>query len=126
MFNLILGDMRIKLSSKLLSIREQRRLSQTEMAELLSLSTSAYQRLERGETSCDMQQLVKFSEVLQVPIQDLLPDTVTLNNHNEGKGPGVIFGNYIVNIYNDTDIKNEIQDLKKIIQLLTSNFKKDE
>jgi transcriptional regulator with XRE-family HTH domain len=104
-------DMKLRIGTKLLMIREERRLTQAEMADLLALSTSAYQRLERGESQCDFAQLTRFSEILNIPIQEFLPDTVAFHNHNEGPGPGIIFGNYIVNLYAGTDISKTIEEL---------------
>ncbi len=59
------------------------------------MSVSAYGRLERGETTIDINQLVKICDKLDVPIQDFLPDTITFHNHNIGP-IGVNFETYTV------------------------------
>jgi len=63
------------------------------MAELLSVSPSTYSRLERNETSVDFDQLSQFSKTLNIPIQDFLPDTISVDSHHNTQG-GVVFGNY--------------------------------
>lgn len=65
--------MRMKVGSRLYNERNERKLNQAEMAELLGVSTSAYARLERGETSAEMEQLAFFAKKLDIPFNDLLP-----------------------------------------------------
>jgi transcriptional regulator with XRE-family HTH domain len=56
------------IASKIRDLREMRELTQSEMASLLSLSTSAYGKLERGETSLLVCRLDEISRALAVPI----------------------------------------------------------
>jgi transcriptional regulator with XRE-family HTH domain len=105
--------MNVKVGDKLLNIRIQRNLSQTDFADMLAMSTSAYARLERNETTIDFEQIVKFSDILKVPVQDFFPENVVIHNRNEGTGAGVVFGNYIVNINNS--VQTEIEQLKDSI-----------
>ncbi|MBC7382787.1 MAG: helix-turn-helix transcriptional regulator, partial [Bacteroidia bacterium] len=48
--------MKLRIGTKLSNIKIEKKLSQDQMAELLGLSTSAYARLERNETSADLEQ----------------------------------------------------------------------
>jgi len=66
--------MKVKVGKKLMWEREDRKLNQIEMAHLLGLPQSAYSRLERNETSVEIEQIVNFSKVLQVPVQEFLPE----------------------------------------------------
>ncbi len=50
----------MKVGNRLAIAREDRKLNQTEMAELLGLSVPTYSRLERNETSIDLEQVVRF------------------------------------------------------------------
>jgi transcriptional regulator with XRE-family HTH domain len=105
--------MRFRIGHKLQTIREKGKLTQQEIAELLGLSTSAYARLERNETTPDFEQITKFSQALDIPIQEFLPDTVVFHNYNHGRGAGVIFGNYIVNVQGNEHIRElEEENLK--------------
>lgn len=121
-------SMKIKVGNKLMTIREERKLNQAEMADLLGLSQSAYGRIERNETSPDLDQLVDFSQKLNVPIQDFLPDTFSIHNNHNGGQAGIIFGTF--NYYTDKNAellkfesenkiqKQEILFLKEQIKLL--------
>jgi transcriptional regulator with XRE-family HTH domain len=86
--------MKLKVGHKLLAIREQRKLTQAEIADVLDVPTSTYARIERNETSVSLDKLTSFAEALQVPMHELLPETVSITNNstNSGQG-GVIFGN---------------------------------
>ncbi len=99
--------MKLKVSETLLKTRLGRNMSQQEFAEKLDMSVSAYGRLERGETSLEINQLVKISEKLDIPIQDFLPDTITFHNHNTGP-IGVNFGTYTVYQTNEEFITEKL------------------
>ena len=110
--------MKIKIGSKLYNIRSERKLSQNEMADLLSISASTYSRLERNETTIPFEELNRFSEVLNIPIQDFLPEILSIqNSHN---GHGVVFGNVIYNYFYDKD--TTIKELENKIQTLTNKL----
>jgi transcriptional regulator with XRE-family HTH domain len=115
--------MKLKVGQKLFNIREERKLNQQEMADLLNMTPSSYSRLERGETSVEIDQLMSFSQKLQVPVQDLLPDILSIHNNSHGNGGGLIFGNYYNNNYHNSDEKikeqeNQISELNKQIESL--------
>jgi transcriptional regulator with XRE-family HTH domain len=107
--------MKIRIGTKLHVVREERKLTQEEMADLLGLTTSTYARIERNETSVEFEKLPDFADALQVPIQDLLPETISItnNNHNPGPGGGVIFGNQ--NFY-----FGETESMKSFIKEITA------
>lgn len=100
--------MKLKLGHRLLQIREERKLSQMEMSDLLSMSSSAYSRLERGETSLGFEELPGVAQALGIGVQDLLPDTLTINNTNNTNQSGLIFGN-IYNYYHSSELVQELQ-----------------
>lgn len=119
--------MKVNIGQKLKIIREDRKMTQSEFAELLSMSTSAYNRLERGETSADMEQLIKISETLKVPIQELLPEVMNLHCHNQNSQGGIVMGNFINYYYGITEdklieenhqLKNEIENLKQKLETI--------
>jgi transcriptional regulator with XRE-family HTH domain len=86
--------MKTKIGTRLFSVREERKLNQLEMADLLGVSPSTYSRLERNETSVDIEQVVNFSKILQVPIQEFLPETMAINNTNQEGQVGFLIGNF--------------------------------
>lgn len=88
--------MKLQIGTKLHAIRDERRLTQEEMGELLHMSTSAYARLERNETRVDVEDLQKFSKTLNIPMHEFLPDTFSIHNTNHGQA-SVVFGNVYFN-----------------------------
>lgn len=87
-----------RVNERLGNIREERKMTQAEFADLLGVSAPAYGRLERGETTADLDSLIRFSEVLGVPFTEFLPNYLPRNNRNS-VGAGVVFGNHITNLY---------------------------
>lgn len=85
--------MKLRVGTKLNLIRTEKMLSQDQIADLLGLSTSAYSRLERNETAVDIDNLTRYSKLLDVPIHEFLPETFQINNNNSGQG-GLVFGNF--------------------------------
>jgi transcriptional regulator with XRE-family HTH domain len=103
--------MKLKVGNKLLAIREERKINQAEMAELLNMSISAYQRLERSETFANYEQVMAFSKTLEVPIQEFLPDNITISTRQDQNGHiGLVMGN-IYN-YGDKELTTEIEKLR--------------
>ena len=115
--------MKPRVGHKLLQIREERKLTQSEMAELLNLSTSAYSRYERDETSPEITDLLNFAEVLKVPIYTLLPDTMSINNSSShSEGGGIIVGtlnNYHNHYYDSSEPIKKLE--QRISQLESEN-----
>ncbi len=104
--------MKLKVGHKLFAIREERKLNQLEMAELLNLTPSSYSRLERGETSVELEQLVQYAKTLNIPIQELMPEILSINSNSANGQGGLVFGNYYNNIYNNSDDRCKELELK--------------
>lgn len=87
--------MKTRIGHRLLALREERNLTQTQMADLLKIPDATYARYERNETQVDYEKMVKFAQLLNVPVQELMPETVSITStyHNAGQGGGIIFGN---------------------------------
>lgn len=110
----------MRVGGRLLLARQDRKINQSEMADLLGVTPPTYSRLERNETSVELDQVVKFSKLLDIPIQEFLPETITLHNTNNQNGQGgMVFGN-INNYYGDNfkAFKDEIELLKQKIKNL--------
>lgn len=68
-----------------------------------------------------MDDLIRFSKTLKVPIQEFLPDTIHIHNVNEhGQGgPNIIMGDYHFHLPGDTEnTKMMMQLLQKILDKL--------
>jgi transcriptional regulator with XRE-family HTH domain len=85
--------MKLKVGNRLFSAREERKINQTEMAKILGLSQSAYSRLEVNETSAEIEQIVNFAKLLQIPVQEFLPETCAIHSNNGNGQIGFVIGN---------------------------------
>ncbi|KMK52524.1 hypothetical protein RO21_00455 [[Actinobacillus] muris] len=75
-------------------IREDKCLTQADMAERLSMSVTGYAKLERGETNISIDRLHRIAKVLEVDIFDLMA------SNNEGV---VVFNHSNDNFSNSTN-----------------------
>ena len=114
--------MKLKVGHKLYAIREERKLNQQEMAELLHMTPSSYSRLERGETSAELEQLVTFSKQLDIPIQELLPEILSIHSNSQQGQGGLVFGNYYY--YNYAGSDERVKELEETVKILSSLYKK--
>lgn len=106
--------MKLKIGTKLKAIKEQRRLSQEEMAEKLDMATTTYARYERNETNMDLETLAKVSKALEVPLHEFLPETFQINNTPNNSQGGIVFGNFIYN----SNADDTTRELEKQVELL--------
>lgn len=97
--------MKLRVGQRLLAVREDRNMTQLDMAELLDVPLATYARYERNETPVEFSKLAKFAEKLNITIQELLPETVAITNNNSGQGGSVVFGNQ--NVYIGDSIVNQ-------------------
>lgn len=66
----------MKIGEKLILLRKEKGLSQTDLAKKLGISLSSLGRWERGDTLPDVADLKKLSEILEVTADYLLFDNV--------------------------------------------------
>jgi len=71
-----------KVLKKIREARKNKGLSHENMANELDMSQSAYNKLERGETTLSLERLLKISEILEVNVGDIL-DIVPTNQFNQ-------------------------------------------
>lgn len=74
--------MKQRIGNRLQSIREDKGMTQLDMAELLDIPINTYGRYERNETPVEYSKLVSFAEKLNVTIQELLPENVSITKAN--------------------------------------------
>ena len=73
-------------ANKIRNLRKAKGYSQEEVAERLSISQSAYARIERGESHSWAAHLEKLSEIFEVKPEELLSDDSNNFNNQEQKG----------------------------------------
>jgi transcriptional regulator with XRE-family HTH domain len=69
--------MREKILSNLVTFREKANLSQDQMADKMHVSQSKYARFENGTTKTDLEMMIRFCQVLDITLVDVItwPDT---------------------------------------------------
>ncbi len=113
--------MKTRIGHRLLFIREERSYTQVQMADLLKIPEATYARYERNETQVDYEKMVKFAQLLNVPVQELMPETFSITNNSEGQGGSVVFGNQYFYCGNDIinqNLTKENQELRTELTLL--------
>lgn len=128
--------------------REDKNLTQAQMAELIPMSLPGYAKLERGENKISLSRLQRIAEVLEVDIIDLMSEdtegVVVINNSSDvmnnspfsiAVGDTALEGeikhlNYIILAKNELldarereieSLKNQIAALQKVITALEKN-----
>lgn len=82
--------------SRIKALREQKELSQKDVADKMHKSASAYSRMENGQTSISLTDAGLLSEILGCAIEDLVEHTTvinTANQHNQTNPDAVSVGN---------------------------------
>lgn len=126
-------DMTTAVANKIRNLRKAKGYSQEEVAERLSISQSAYARIERGESHSWAAHLEKLSEIFEVKPEELLSDDSNNFNNQEQKGGMAFQFVGTINTINSlseklieqyevriTELKEEVTSLKEEIKLLKS------
>lgn len=81
------------INEKIRFLRDKKKLRHEDMADRLEISTSAYSRMENGETKISVERLKKIAEILEVPAEDLLnAEPVVFNVSNNSGGAYANYG----------------------------------
>ena len=120
-------------ANKIRNLRKAKGYSQEEVAERLSISQSAYARIERGESHSWAAHLEKLSEIFEVKPEELLSDDSNNFNNQEQKGGMAFQFVGTINTINSlseklieqyevriAELKEEVTSLKEEIKLLKS------
>lgn len=116
------------IGNKIRSLRVLKELSQENVAEMLSISVTAYSKIERGETDVQLSRLSQIASVFKVSIEEILNfgDKIAQSFNGNGTGNNVVISNSEQTLLselarlraqNEGQVK-EIEHLKKIIALL--------
>jgi len=118
-----------KIIKKIAEIRTRKGFSYENMAHDLDLSTSAYRKIETGETKLTVERLVDISRILETPLNDLLDTDSQKNFNQENKDNAHGFQGFNDNIFNEysevskkliASYEQQIKDLKTEIEQLKS------
>lgn len=114
--------MRIE-SKRLRKLRDNKKLTQQEVADMLGISQPAYCEWEKQDSDIKLENIIKLSEIFNVELDELAPETTIFkifnnNNHKNQNNSFIGFEVNVDSIYNDL-----IQSLKKQIELLEEKIK---
>ncbi len=82
-----------EIGAKIRTFRENKKLSQENVAKELDITTSAFSKIERGITDASISRLESISKILEVNLSQLLPETSANNLYNYGNGSAIISNN---------------------------------
>ncbi len=98
-----------KIGSRISRIRKSKDLTQANMAEELGMTTSAYSKIERGDTNPPVNRLVQIAKVLEVNIADFFEDRAQAAE--EGNKYGYAS-------------KEEVENLGRLVSILAKEIEK--
>lgn len=139
-------NVRDKLRQNIRDFREDKHLTQADMAEKLGMSVTGYAKLERGESQIRVERLQQIAQILEVNIDELMTESsdgvLVFNNStdilNNSPNFSLALGNtaleseikylkYIIDAKNELldardreieSLKSQITALQKVIQAL--------
>ncbi len=112
-------------SKKLRKLRDNKRLSQQEIADFIGISQPTYCDWEKQDSDIKLENLIKLSEILETNLEDLAPETTTLKifNNNNNKTQNNSFIGFELNIDGETMFRELIESYKAQIALLETRNK---
>jgi transcriptional regulator with XRE-family HTH domain len=114
------------LGTKLLNLRQEQKLSQSEIAEILDVSQNAYNKWESDKCKPTADNLLKWSQYYHIDIHELLDDNEKISlSGNKIKGENNIIANTIptINIQSPELIENILRNQETMSKLLESQLK---
>ena len=120
--------------NKLVAARKEKNMTQHDIAELLFISQSQYQRRERGEIHISDEEWERIAKILGKEIQDIKEDDniAAIYNYDNSSGQYSASNNYFYNIpefimKNQQDyiemLKEEIRKLKEELERIKGEDK---
>lgn len=111
-------DSKKNVGQRLQLLRIGKNMTQEQMGEKLNLSTSAYCKIEYGETDLTLTRLNKIAEVLQMSPAELFNIIEGNNISNNGQTIGSINDNVAVQINSINDLRDLIRSNTRLIDIL--------
>jgi len=118
-----------KIIKKIAEIRSRKGFSYENMAHDLDLSTSAYRKIETGETKLTVERLVEISRILETPLDEFLEINSQKNFNQEIKEQSTGYQGVDNRVYHENSemsqkliaiYEQQIKELKAEIEQLKS------
>lgn len=103
----------MNVNEKIKNYREQNKWSQEDMANQLQMSSSAYAKIERGETRLHLDKLQKIAQVFNIDLFELMTmdgKNIILNINESGESNNTNYSNA-----NETLVK-DVENLQNLLQ----------
>lgn len=116
----MVADLKKIVGQKLQLLRIEKNLTQEQMGEKLSLSTSAYCKIEYGETDLTLTRLNKIAEILEMsPVELFNKIEGNIYFNNSGTiGVGIAKDNSTVHTTKDDDLRELVKANSRLIEVL--------
>lgn len=114
-------DLKKIVGQRLQLLRLERNLTQEQMSEKLNLSTSAYCKIEYGETDLTLTRLNKIAEILNMSAVELFTriEGDTYNNQQRDFGHvWITRDSSIVNVDSNEDVRQLVKANSRLIEML--------
>ena len=114
-------DLKKLVGQRLQLLRLERNLTQEQMGEKLNLSTSAYCKIEYGETDLTLTRLNKIADILNMSAVELFTriEGDTYNNYPKDYGRvWITRDSSIVNVDNSDDLRELVKSNSRLIDVL--------
>lgn len=109
--------MNIVVANKIKTLRKDKKMSQEEMADYLSMSQSAYARMENGESHTWAIHILKICKIFAIAPEELLR-IETSQKAVSSEDTSLVLSHKVIEQYEE-----RIKELKKMIKDLKSNKK---
>lgn len=110
----------MKTYEKIREYRDEKKLTQAEVAEKLDISVTAYSKIERGLTELTLLRLYQLAEIFEVDVTELIPKDNTvyiqMNNNNVNNNNDNNNANIYYECGNEALLKAEIDKLTLVIE----------
>ena len=125
----------MRIGTKLRQLRDDHKLSQTEVADFIGITQSAYNRKESEQTEFKATEIFKLAELYKIPVQELFPESSCMQiqenkdnaNHNgfyiytTTREVTLLEEQNLLLKESNTHLKDKIHELEQKLTLLNRN-----
>lgn len=122
------ADLKKLVGQRLQALRMERNMTQEQVSEMLHLSTSAYCKMEYGETDLTLTRLNQIAEAFEMSAAELfsrIDGGTHINQRDYGK-VWITKDSGTVNVDNNDDLRELVKSNNKLIELLAARLEQVE
>ena len=112
------------LGTKLIRLRQKKKYTQQQIADLLEISQPAYHKWETNIVQPDLESLIKLSQFFEVDLGYLTEEGSNLISNNQFEGSNLVANHqHVINLHSPELIDSVIKNQEKIAEILTTQNK---